>query len=138
MTPCVREQEMFEAVQAGRLNDDVELCAHSQSCESCKSVIEVALALRDDYQAAAKQAQVPSAGLVWWRAELRLRREAMRAVERPLTFVYAFAAAAILGVAAALAVQVFPWFTQHLVLALSLVATIALAPVAFYFVLSDK
>ena len=49
------------------------------------------------------EAQVPSSAIVWWRAQMRSRREAARVVTQPMTFVQGliWACAAGLTVAAA-------------------------------------
>ena len=113
--------------------------------------------MREDYATVISDVRVPSAGLVWWRAELRARREAVRAAERPLTLVHAFAGACALGALIALLVQMSALFRQtftttflgwlpetpsvvlqHLPLTLSLAVLLVLTPVALYFVFSDK
>jgi hypothetical protein len=140
MTECMRESEVLGMIEAGRQIEqwNPELRGHFENCPSCKEVAEVATALRESYDSAAVNAHVPTAGSVWWRAELRSRREAVRAAERPLNVAHAVAAAATLGVATALLVRMFPWLGQHLALVGSVIALIAVAPAALYYVLSDK
>ncbi len=141
---CVREHEVVAAVASGRWAD--ALRSHLSQCEICRDVRDVANALRTEYAADSQKARVPSAGLVWWRAELRVRREAMRAAERPLTLAHAFGGASAIGVIAALLNQMSPWFRQaaiplleqHFYITLSVALLAVLAPVALYFVLSDK
>jgi hypothetical protein len=157
---CRREQHVVEAVLAGQWpgSSDTDLSSHVEVCAICKDVVAVAQALNQDSRLAAQGIQLPSAGLVWWRSELRARREAMRAAERPLKLVHAFGAACGLGVLAALVMQLSPWarqmFTalagisvsetatalmqQHLPIVLGLGVLLVLAPVAAYFVFSDK
>src|SRR5436305_111084 len=107
MLECTRESETTEAVQSGRWPDGChgELRQHVHNCLVCSEVVTVALALRTDYEDIAPDIRIPSAGLVWWRAELRARREAVRAVQRPLTLFQAFAAACSIGVVLALLSQ---------------------------------
>ena len=106
-------------------------------------------ALRADRDVALQDVRVPSAGLVWWRAELRARQEAARKSERTMSLMQAFAAACSVGVAVALAGGVLPSVLAlfsfatpagsiHLVLAIALAAVLVAAPVALYFVFSDK
>src|SRR5262245_50029445 len=157
---CRREQEVFEAVSNGQwpASADADLRSHVEMCAICKDVVEVAHALIHDNRLASDGIQLPSAGLVWWRSELRTRREAMRAAERPLKLVHAFGAACGLGVLAALVIQLSPWarqmfavigglsvsetatalMQQHLPIVLGLGVLLVLAPVAAYFVFSDK
>jgi hypothetical protein len=60
-----------------------ELRAHAAACEDCAETMLVAGAL---LEAATLEAPggLPSAGLVWWKAQLRLRREQRERMERPL------------------------------------------------------
>jgi len=58
--------------------------------------------LRDDHEAMLREAKVPSAGAVYWRASIRARSEAALKAERPLTVVQGLAAAAVAGVGVAL------------------------------------
>jgi len=46
---------------------------------------------------ARREAAPPSSAIVWWRAQMRARQEATKAVERPLTIVHALAIACGLG-----------------------------------------
>ncbi len=151
---CPREQELMEIVSCERWPDRCpdELHTHITGCAICTDVLEVALALHEDREIAHVNAQIPSAGLVWWRAELRARQEAIRTVSRPMTLVEAFSAAAGIGVAAALLVPAWSWLKTFFVLpdfsALSAshlglvigfaLAVLVIAPLAMYLVLSDE
>src|SRR5262249_31717478 len=158
LNECHREAEVVQAVASGRWpsQSDAELKSHVATCSVCSEVMTVALALQEEDDAGTPHVRVPSAGLVWWRAELRAPREALRAAERPVTVVHAFAGAAAVGVLLAVLIQMSSWFTetfatvrtwmpasaeallqQHLPLVLTLSAVLVLAPVAVYFVLSD-
>lgn len=150
-TECMRELEVMEMVACGRWADRCpeELRAHVSMCEICSDVLDVALAFHEDREAHGN-VQIPAAGLVWWRAELRARQEAMRKVSRPMTVVQAFGAAAGVGAAAALLSLAWPWlralvmpdlstlsFAQWGIVIVIAFAVIVIAPVAMYFVLSD-
>ena len=151
-TECVREHEVMEMVACGRWTDRCpeELRAHVAACELCSDVLEVALAFHEDREAHG-DVQVPSAGLVWWRAELRARQEAMRKASRPMTVVQAFGAAAGVGAAAALLSLAWPWlravatlpdlstfsFAQWGIVIVIAFAVLIIAPLAMYLVLSD-
>jgi len=159
MNECHREAEIVEAITSGRwlaLNDS-ELRSHVADCVVCTEVVSVATELQEQNSAIVSQVRVPSAGLVWWRAELRARREAVRTAERPLTIAHAFAGAAAIGVLLAILIQMSSWFgrrfttvagwmpespvvvfQQHLPLVLSVGVLLAFTSVALYFVLSDK
>ncbi len=59
-------------------------------------------ALRAEYEDACRDAPLPAAGTVWWRATIRARADAARTAERPITAWQGVAAAAVLGVVAGL------------------------------------
>ena len=155
---CIHEQHVVEAVCSGLWPDrcDDDLRTHVSECEVCRDVVAVAQTLRSDSDVALQNVQVPSAGLVWWRSELRARREAVRSAERPIGLVHAFAGACAVGVLFALISRMSPWFgqvlssaaglyevsavifQQHLPLVLLVGVLLVLAPVALYFVFSDE
>ena len=71
---------------------------HVDGCAECREWARVEVLLRGA-RAQAMQAKMPqSASVIWWRAQLRRRREAMATVERPLR--WAQAVAVLLGVCA--------------------------------------
>ena len=92
------------------------------------------------------QANVPSAGQVWWRAQMRARAEAAEAAARPLFVAQAVACAAVVGVLVALVTWLWPAGGWHFVSIppseLSLTAWVAigawlvLRAVALYLVLA--
>ncbi len=53
----------------------------------------VADAIAAEASTARREAAPPSSAIVWWRAQMRARQEATKAVERPLTIVHALAIA---------------------------------------------
>jgi hypothetical protein len=149
MKECSREHEIVEAITSGRWLEacDPDLRSHAMTCAVCKDVVLVASALHEERDSALAAA-VPSAGLVWWRAELRVRREAVRAAERPMKWVHSLAAASAAGVAVALVGGMLPFVRQLLTAVTSLpelgllvggfATLIVVAPIALYFVFSDK
>jgi len=58
--------------------------------------------LRENHQETCRDAKIPSAGLIYWRASIRARSEAARKVEQPFTIVQGIAAASVAGVGVAL------------------------------------
>ena len=70
---CLRDQEIMDAVRCGRLSE--ELKAHARECAICSDAVEIATLFREDFEGGLDHARVPSAGLVWWRAEIRARQE---------------------------------------------------------------
>jgi hypothetical protein len=57
----------------------------------------VADAIAAEASVARREALPPSSAVVWWRAQMRARQEAARAVERPLTVVHMLAIACAAG-----------------------------------------
>jgi hypothetical protein len=98
---CNREVEIVEVVTLGRWPDGCseELRRHAASCPVCTDVVQVALALTQERSVALDTVRVPSAGLVWWRSEMRARREAVNRATRPLRIVEWIAAACVVLVA---------------------------------------
>lgn len=98
---CGRETEVAEIVSSGAtLSED--LGEHIESCPVCRDLVDVLEAFRETYTAELQETRVPPPMLLWWRAELQLRRDAARRAVRPITLAHAFAAAAAIGVALAL------------------------------------
>jgi hypothetical protein len=153
---CPREADVVEAIIAGRwvALGATDLAQHAASCAVCRDVAAVGGAMRDEYEMAWAAAQVPSAGLVWWRAQLRARHQLAETAGRPITYVHAAAgtlAACLLFVLGGLA---WPWLRESvawieqisqavdtgrfwLPLAVGIGAWLVLAPVVFLFALSD-
>ena len=78
----------------------------------------VAEAIAAEAATARREAQPPSSAIVWWRAQMRARQEATRAVERPLTIVHTLAIACGAGLLASVVGTAFaglkgtlPWLT---------------------------
>lgn len=57
----------------------------------------VADAIAAEASTARREAAPPSSAIVWWRAQMRARQEAARAVERPLTIAHGVAIACGIG-----------------------------------------
>jgi hypothetical protein len=162
MTECPRESEIFEAVA---FNREREVRDHLATCAICAEIADVAGALRADHAAACREAAVPSAGAVWWRATVRARAEAAHTVSQPITVLQGIAGACGAGLAVALAGvawRSFDWLgrfdeivtrldarrdeiaaasalvLQHgLPIMLALAACVLIAPFALYVAFSD-
>ena len=57
----------------------------------------VADAMAAEAACASSEAQPPSSAIVWWRAQMRARREAAELAEKPITIVHALSIAAGIG-----------------------------------------
>jgi hypothetical protein len=101
---CGREADVLEAVAFGRWPDHAaELVAHVAACAACADLVEVAGALQNDREAACREAPVPAAEMVWWRATIRARADAARTASRPITVAQGVAAACAVGLTCGLA-----------------------------------
>ena len=158
---CPREEELLDALQASRwpAGCDVALRDHTASCASCADLLAVVAPLLGEHRALVQDASVPSSAIVWWRAQMRSRREAAARAAQPISFVFGIAvacAAGLLATALGVFVPTFrkafvwvtettvPWpglpipadpLTNPLVLAFlgALVLGLLVAPVALYF-----
>lgn len=101
---CEREIEIVEALMDGRWPDGCEpsLVAHTKACASCAEVVTIAGALRAEHRRAMQEASFPPSGVVWWRAQRRLRAEALAKAARAITTMQA--AAVAIGATAALTI----------------------------------
>ena len=113
---CPREQEVFDAIATGRWPErsDAELRSHVSACASCGDLAMVAGPLIEARDAAWQDARVPASGTVWWRAQMRARREAARKAARPMTLVQAAGALAGIALLVALAAVAAPWLGNPL------------------------
>jgi hypothetical protein len=142
---CSLEAEVVAAVLAERLSDDLR--AHITHCAMCSDVARVATLVHSDFSHAKREAQVPTADIVWLRAQIRAREEAARTAARPIVFAQALAIAALIGllvsVAGRLSLNFSTWpvlndVSLQTLLRLSIVLACGLvfAPVVLYFAFS--
>jgi len=89
-----------------------ELRAHAESCQVCRELGLAAAAIGEESELAAPA--LPSAGTVWWKAQLRARQEAARQVARPITAVQLLAFSALVGVMGAVFGATTVWFQRSL------------------------
>lgn len=108
---CAHENDVLMMVTTGRWPDraPAELREHAASCEVCSDLALIAVAIEAD-AAAGPVPPVPSAGTVWWRAQLRARQEAAEIVVRPITAAQALSLAALFGLAGAVFGATASWF----------------------------
>jgi hypothetical protein len=105
---CPRELEVLDALASKRWPDRMgeDLTRHVADCACCKDLAVVAEALRADFSMAISQAKVPSAGLVWWRAQIRARQESLVTANRPITIAH-YVGAGLTGAAILVLLFVF-------------------------------
>ena len=144
-TTCDQEPDVLAAVLQGRLCG--ELQTHAQTCAICSDVVRVASLVRDDFSAAEREANLPTADVVLLRAQIRAREEAARAAARPILLTHAIAIAALLGLLVSLAgkfsVGAWSWLSMGdspgrllVPIGIVLVSSLVLAPLALYFAFS--
>ena len=85
MKICPQKKEMAQAVRSGQwpLGCAAELHEHVAVCEQCNEEARLLSAFATARNSAMRAAPPKSAGLLWWKAQLRRRREAMERIERP-------------------------------------------------------
>ncbi len=111
---CEREQEVLDALRSGRWASGwgEEIRQHAAGCAVCAEVAWVAQEFQREAELARTElrqpgAGLPSAGLVWWKAQLAARRAAERRAAEPMMLVERVAYA--LGALAALGLGVWQW-----------------------------
>ena len=106
---CEQENAVLEAVESGRWPQgcDATLRSHVAQCEICADVVLVARIFQHESQQARAEAPLPAAGLVWWKAQLRAKREAAARAAEPIAWVER--AAAIFGVVSLAALTLWQW-----------------------------
>jgi hypothetical protein len=110
---CEKEQAVTEMLQSGRWPEacDSALRNHVENCAVCSEVVLVAQFLREEHASLFADMKLPDAGLVWWKAQLRARREAAELATRPIALAERFAVAC--AMAALLAFIVWKWAGFH-------------------------
>jgi hypothetical protein len=92
---CGRQREVAEALRGGRWPEGggPELRAHVDGCSMCADFVLVTEALQRAREESFRVAPVESAGILWWRAQLRRRNAAVERVGRPMRHAQLFALA---------------------------------------------
>jgi len=102
---------------------------------------DIAELIKNDYEAARRQARVPPAELVWMRAQMRAREEAARKAARPILIAQSVGIAAFLGllvsVVSRLTLAQLPQIPLMLV-EVVIASWLLLAPVALYLTFSRE
>jgi hypothetical protein len=99
---CSFEKEITQALKSGHWPEGCapELRAHVDACAQCRDLVLVTQAFQQARSESAKEAPLGAPGLIWWKAQLRRRREATARVSRPVTVAETFALVLTLAVAA--------------------------------------
>jgi hypothetical protein len=108
LTTCPREKEVKDLVERGRWpaaeTTAPELRTHVNGCHSCSEWVQVTMAFKQARTQAFGEARIGSPGVLWWRAQLRRRNEAVERISRPILGAQVFALAMLLVLAAGMAV----------------------------------
>jgi hypothetical protein len=93
---------------------DAALREHVNACAACADLAEAASAIGDARDEMSGSVTVPDSARVWWRAQMRARREAVEAAGRPLTAAHVIALACIAGFVGACFGATSAWFQASL------------------------
>lgn len=102
---CSQQEQVTAVIQAGQWPDgcEPELRAHVEACQACSDLVLVAQAFQQAGKTSLPMAhQLPSPGVIWWRAQIRKRNEAMERVIRPVAIAEWIAISVLLLAMAAL------------------------------------
>jgi hypothetical protein len=115
-TECAFEEEVLAAVVESRWSEtvDAHLREHAASCAICRDLVEVSSAIGEVRDQMPAPALIPDAGRVWWIAQLRARREAIKEAGRPITAAHVIAFACAVGLAGACFGATSAWFQAAL------------------------
>jgi hypothetical protein len=111
---CDREQEVLDAIRSARWASvwGEEIQQHVAACAVCAEVALVAQEFQREEGLARTElqqmgARLPSAGFIWWKAQLAARHAAQQRAAEPM--VWAERAACVLGALAALGSGIREW-----------------------------
>ena len=113
---CEFEPEALAAALQSRWPDRVDagLREHIAGCPICSDVIAIAGAIDEARMETRALASVPDSGQVWWRAQLRARREAAAVAGRPIAAAQVITLACVMGLLGACFGATSAWFQSTL------------------------
>ena len=106
---CTREKEVMDLLRSGRWPAacEPELHEHVAGCSQCAQTVMLKSAFAAALATAKDEARLQSAGVLWWRAQLRRRNEAVERVNRPIARAQRFAL--LINLLAAVALLASQW-----------------------------
>lgn len=90
---CDFEQKVIKSLKAGF--KDEEISKHLQSCDDCRETAKIVGFFQTNLSREPQPRNLPTAGLVWWKAKLREKKLVAEKVAQPIFI--AQIAAAIIG-----------------------------------------
>src|SRR4029077_13901293 len=92
-----REQHVVAALQSGAWSDisNDALREHANSCPTCADAVVVMQFLRHEAALVGGEVALPSASLVWWKAQLAAQRRAVARTTRPLDLAWSLGLTAV-------------------------------------------
>lgn len=113
---CPFEPEVLSAVVEARWPEQVgiEIRNHVEGCPVCADLVSVAGAIAANRAEMRAEAVIPDSGRVWWLAQMRARREAVKAAERPITAAQLVAFGCAVGLMGACFGAASAWFQSLL------------------------
>lgn len=108
---CPRQKEVKDLLERGQWPQAsaAELRTHVSGCRGCGEFVRVTMAFQQARTEASAEARLGSPGVLWWRAQLRRRNEAVERIGRPILGAQIFALAVNLLLAAVFVV----WQARH-------------------------
>jgi hypothetical protein len=93
LRPCPREVELSVVLKAGHWPDacDSRLREHVSTCQRCRELVLLTQTFKAARAEAVVLGDLPHPGLLWWRAQLRRRNEALERLSQPTRIVGRFA-----------------------------------------------
>ena len=113
---CPREDDVLDTLTSGQWPEQVneELRAHVAGCHVCTDLVAVAGSLLAERGQIAEDAHIPSSAVMWWRAQMRARQEAMREAARPITVAQIVALTASIALVSGVLYASVPWLRTWL------------------------
>jgi hypothetical protein len=102
---CEKETLVIEAARRGYWEE--ELRAHLVECSECADTASAGQFLREMQEIDLAEVKVPSAGWMWWRAQLMAKRAAAERATEPITLVEQIAGAC--GVLSVVGIFIWQW-----------------------------
>jgi hypothetical protein len=103
---CPRRNELIDLLSQGAWPQAApeELAGHVAGCPACRAEAELVTGLHRLRAQSVAQPHLPTASQIWWRAQLRRRREAGERLQRPFFGAQLFALTVLLAAATGLLV----------------------------------